>query len=213
MKSLIEGLNFLLKNIPKYNCTIKTLSEVHFPHYWLMINYFVSRSESFTYSPDPNDPSPKKFDSTLMNPFPYLLVNIGSGVRYIFKHRQKRIFFKVHLHTIEFLNFHLFTVDLFSFSLLKVDGEKRFTRVGGTSLGGGWFRLAIILASPLSLMNWQLFRLKLFSFLGTFWGLCHLLTGVSNFDEMLELSKKGDSTKYLNKTLPTSLIPSTNFLW
>lgn len=104
MKSLIEGLNFLLKNIP---------------------------NESFTYSSDMNDPSPKKFDSVQMNPFPYLLVNIGSGV-----------------------------------SLLKVDGEKTFTRVGGTSLGGG-----------------------------TFWGLCHLLTGVSNFDEMLELSKKGDSRK------------------
>lgn len=63
--------------------------------------------------------------------FPYLLVNIGSGV-----------------------------------SFVKVDGEGSFERVSGTNLGGG-----------------------------TFWGLCRLLTRVRSFDEMLELSSQGDSSK------------------
>lgn len=47
-------------------------------------------------------------------------------------------------------------------SLIRVDSETSYERVGGTSLGGG-----------------------------TFWGLCHLLTGATSFDEMLELSKDG----------------------
>jgi pantothenate kinase len=67
------------------------------------------------------------------NPFPYLLVNIGSGV-----------------------------------SIIRVDSESSFERIGGTSLGGG-----------------------------TFWGLCNLLTGLMDFDEMLQLSEKGDNTKYV----------------
>ena len=61
-------------------------------------------------------------------PWPFLLVNIGSGV-----------------------------------SILKVDGEGRYARVSGSSLGGG-----------------------------TFWGLARLLTGCTTFDEMLELSAHGD---------------------
>ena len=48
---------------------------------------------------------------------------------------------------------------------MKVDDEKTFTRVSGSSLGGG-----------------------------TFWGLCRLLTGVKGFDELLELSMKGNSS-------------------
>ena len=63
--------------------------------------------------------------------FPYLLVNIGSGV-----------------------------------SMLRVGGDGDFERVSGSSLGGG-----------------------------TFWGLCRLLTGCQNFDEMLELSARGDNAK------------------
>ena len=62
--------------------------------------------------------------------YPYLLVNIGSGV-----------------------------------SLIKVDSAEEYSRVSGTSLGGG-----------------------------TFWGLCKLLTGARSFDEMLELSIQGDNT-------------------
>lgn len=61
--------------------------------------------------------------------YPYLLVNIGSGV-----------------------------------SIVKVEGEGQYERVSGSSLGGG-----------------------------TFWGLCRLLTKVKNFDEMLELSMKGNN--------------------
>lgn len=61
--------------------------------------------------------------------FPYLLVNIGSGV-----------------------------------SIVKVDGDGQYQRVSGSSLGGG-----------------------------TFWGLCQLLTKRKDFDEMLELSARGNN--------------------
>ena len=61
--------------------------------------------------------------------YPYLLVNIGSGV-----------------------------------SMLKVAGDGQYERVSGSSLGGG-----------------------------TFWGLCRLLTKCRGFDEMLELSMRGNN--------------------
>ncbi|TYH41493.1 hypothetical protein ES332_D12G320800v1 [Gossypium tomentosum] len=61
--------------------------------------------------------------------FPYLLVNIGSGV-----------------------------------SIIKVDGDGKFQRVSGTNVGGG-----------------------------TYWGLGRLLTKCNNFDELLELSQRGDN--------------------
>ncbi|GMJ09710.1 pantothenate kinase 2 [Hibiscus trionum] len=61
--------------------------------------------------------------------YPYLLVNIGSGV-----------------------------------SMIKVDGDGKFERVSGTSLGGG-----------------------------TYWGLGRLLTKCKNFDELLELSHQGNN--------------------
>ena len=61
--------------------------------------------------------------------YPYLLVNIGSGV-----------------------------------SMLKVEGDGQYERVSGSSLGGG-----------------------------TFWGLCRLLTKCRGFDEMLELSMRGNN--------------------
>ena len=51
-------------------------------------------------------------------------------------------------------------------SILKVDSEQSSQRVSGSSLGGG-----------------------------TFWGLCRLLTRVRAFDEMLELSMRGDNSK------------------
>lgn len=62
--------------------------------------------------------------------FPYLLVNIGSGV-----------------------------------SIIKVDGDGKFQRVSGTNVGGG-----------------------------TYWGLGKLLTKCKSFDELLELSQKGDNS-------------------
>ncbi|MCL7046901.1 hypothetical protein MKW94_021321 [Papaver nudicaule] len=61
--------------------------------------------------------------------FPYLLVNIGSGV-----------------------------------SMIKVDGDGSFERVSGTNVGGG-----------------------------TYWGLGKLLTKCKSFDELLELSQRGDN--------------------
>ncbi|XP_057251367.1 pantothenate kinase 1 isoform X2 [Beta vulgaris subsp. vulgaris] len=61
--------------------------------------------------------------------FPYLLVNIGSGV-----------------------------------SMIKVDGDGKFERVSGTSVGGG-----------------------------TFWGLGRLLTKCQSFDDLLELSHQGNN--------------------
>ncbi|XP_057952795.1 pantothenate kinase 2-like [Malania oleifera] len=61
--------------------------------------------------------------------FPYLLVNIGSGV-----------------------------------SIIKVDGDGKFQRVSGTNVGGG-----------------------------TYWGLGRLLTKCRSFDELLELSQRGDN--------------------
>lgn len=74
--------------------------------------------------------------------YPYLLVNIGSGV-----------------------------------SLLKVEGDGQYERVSGSSLGGG-----------------------------TFWGLCRLLTRCKSFDEMLELSMRGDNSKVCRLcTLPFML--------
>ena len=76
-------------------------------------------------------------DETL---FPYLLVNIGSGV-----------------------------------SMLRVGGDGDFERVSGSSLGGG-----------------------------TFWGLCRLLTGCQNFDEMLELSARGDNAKVSSRPRKTA---------
>uniref|UniRef100_A0A7N0U240 pantothenate kinase n=1 Tax=Kalanchoe fedtschenkoi TaxID=63787 RepID=A0A7N0U240_KALFE len=61
--------------------------------------------------------------------YPYLLVNIGSGV-----------------------------------SMIKVDGDGIFERVSGTSVGGG-----------------------------TFWGMGKLLTKCSSFDNLLEMSHKGNN--------------------
>lgn len=51
-------------------------------------------------------------------------------------------------------------------SMLRVGGDGDFERVSGSNLGGG-----------------------------TFWGLCRLMTGCKNFDEMLELSARGDNSK------------------
>lgn len=47
-------------------------------------------------------------------------------------------------------------------SIVRVDGDTEYKRIDGTSLGGG-----------------------------TFWGLCNMITGVDDFDEMLSLSLKG----------------------
>jgi type II pantothenate kinase len=51
-------------------------------------------------------------------------------------------------------------------SFIKVQGPRSFRRVSGTSLGGG-----------------------------TFWGLCRILTNCKTFDEVIELTKKGDNSR------------------
>nr|XP_007153743.1 hypothetical protein PHAVU_003G061300g [Phaseolus vulgaris]ESW25737.1 hypothetical protein PHAVU_003G061300g [Phaseolus vulgaris] len=85
----------------------------------------VVHQEAFTYMGDQ-----KQFVQIDKNDlYPYLLVNIGSGV-----------------------------------GMIKVEGEGKFERVSGTSIGGG-----------------------------TFWGLGKLLTKCKSFDELLELSYRGNN--------------------
>jgi type II pantothenate kinase len=91
------------------------------------LDFFITEipREVFTYS----ETDPMHFALPSDDVYPYLLVNIGSGV-----------------------------------SFLQVVGPRAYTRVGGTSLGGG-----------------------------TLWGLLSLLTGARTFDEMLELASQGDN--------------------
>ncbi|KAG4924447.1 hypothetical protein JHK85_050936 [Glycine max] len=85
----------------------------------------VVHQEAFTYMGDQ-----KQFVQIDQNDlYPYLLVNIGSGV-----------------------------------GMIKVEGEGKFERVSGTSIGGG-----------------------------TFWGLGKLLTECKSFDELLDLSYRGNN--------------------
>ena len=99
----------------------------------LGLDFFITEipTEVFTHSSrTPNaNPSyiPPRPSSEI---YPYLLVNIGSGV-----------------------------------SMVKVSGPRQYSRIGGTSLGGG-----------------------------TLWGLLSLITGARSFDEMLSLADKGDNT-------------------
>ncbi|KAI9655055.1 MAG: hypothetical protein M1831_005015 [Alyxoria varia] len=94
------------------------------------IDFFITEipSEVFTHSADSPSPAyvPTRPASQI---YPYLLVNIGSGV-----------------------------------SMIKVEGPRKHSRIGGTSLGGG-----------------------------TLWGLLSLITGARTFDEMLTLADKGDN--------------------
>ncbi|KAI9285685.1 pantothenate kinase [Umbelopsis sp. AD052] len=91
------------------------------------LNFFITEIpyEVFTYS----ETNPMQFEERTQDLYPYMLVNIGSGV-----------------------------------SILKVTGPDEFSRISGTSLGGG-----------------------------TLWGLLSLLTGAQSFDEMLDLSQNGDN--------------------
>ncbi|KAL8224569.1 hypothetical protein R6Q57_020044 [Mikania cordata] len=82
-------------------------------------------SEAFTYMNGQRNYEQIDLDDL----YPYLLVNIGSGV-----------------------------------SMIKVDGDSKFERVSGTSVGGG-----------------------------TFWGLGKLLTKCKSFDDLLEMSHQGNN--------------------
>lgn len=102
MECLINGCNFLLRHIP---------------------------NEVFTIDFDTNELEFKSSSQHESDIFPYLLVNIGSGV-----------------------------------SILKVESEKSYQRVGGSTIGGA-----------------------------TLWGLGSLLTDAVGFDEIMELAERGDN--------------------
>ena len=87
------------------------------------------RDEAFSYRDDKKEFIGKD-ELTQESLYPYLLVNIGSGV-----------------------------------SIIKVDKDGH-ERVSGSNIGGG-----------------------------TFWGLCRLLTGLKDYDEMLKLSAEADNAK------------------
>ncbi|OZJ03235.1 hypothetical protein BZG36_03434 [Bifiguratus adelaidae] len=91
------------------------------------LNFYISEIpyEVFTYS----ESDPMMFEETPTDIYPYMLVNIGSGV-----------------------------------SILEVTGPDKFTRISGTSLGGG-----------------------------TYWGIASMLTGAQTFDEMLDIAQYGDN--------------------
>ncbi|KAF9667873.1 hypothetical protein SADUNF_Sadunf15G0068500 [Salix dunnii] len=125
MDCLVAGANFLLKgsrlflSLFEYNET-SVLVTIGMMELLLAI-----RHEAFTHME-----GQKEFVQIDQNDlFPYLLVNIGSGV-----------------------------------SMIKVDGDGKFERVSGTNVGGG-----------------------------TYWGLGRLLTKCESFDELLELSQRGDN--------------------
>ncbi|KAI8789170.1 pantothenate kinase 3 [Biomphalaria glabrata] len=87
-------------------------------------------SECYYFSNPRDTGCSEKLPFDFHNPYPYLVVNIGSGV-----------------------------------SILSVRSKTDYSRVSGTSLGGG-----------------------------TFLGLCCLLTNCETFEEAIELASKGDST-------------------
>lgn len=93
------------------------------------LDFFITEipEEVFCYS----EQDPMRFAEARPNIYPYLLVNIGSGV-----------------------------------SMIKVTGPQTFTRIGGSSLGGG-----------------------------TLWGLLSLLTNARSYDDMLEMAAQGDNTR------------------
>ncbi|GFO05283.1 pantothenate kinase 3 [Plakobranchus ocellatus] len=93
------------------------------------IDRYTLKSECYYFS-NPLDPDNcEKMPFDFQDPYPYLVVNIGSGV-----------------------------------SILSVRSKYQYSRVSGTSLGGG-----------------------------TFLGLCCLLTGCDTFEEAIELASRGDS--------------------
>lgn len=108
--------------------------------------------------------------SCVVEHYPYLLVNIGSGV-----------------------------------SMVRVDGESKFQRVSGVLHGCLLARIAVEAGRMTALLIYTRFM-----FLiqrsgncgsagtniggGTFWGLCKLLTGMDNFDDILSLSSQGDNS-------------------
>ena len=100
IECVVRGCNFLLSHIP---------------------------DEAFSFQKEDDDFKRVFHPNSKTGEFPYLLVNIGSGV-----------------------------------SIICITAAGEWERVGGTAMGGG-----------------------------TFWGLGRLLTGVSNFDELLAMAEEG----------------------
>ena len=131
MDCLVAGADFLLRAVRHEAFTfLDGTVRYHRPGRSSSAAPSSSSSEQQQQQPGPSSSSG---GASSDDPYPYLLVNIGSGV-----------------------------------SMVRVDGpgDSEHARVSGSSLGGG-----------------------------TFWGLCRLLTGARSFDEMLELSSRGDNTK------------------
>ncbi|KLU83281.1 hypothetical protein MAPG_02345 [Magnaporthiopsis poae ATCC 64411] len=126
MECLIIGLDFFITEIPREVFTYSETEPMHF------VAPAAGGNDDRETSADPahggSNGDGGGDDGSL---YPYLLVNIGSGV-----------------------------------SFLKVEGPRRYQRVGGTSLGGG-----------------------------TLWGLLSLLTGAATFDEMLDMASRGDNSR------------------
>ncbi|CCE63478.1 hypothetical protein TPHA_0E03890 [Tetrapisispora phaffii CBS 4417] len=113
MECLIKGLNMFIHKIKDEVFTYNDIEGMK------IIQHSLNSKE---------DANNNKNIDTLI--YPYLLVNIGSGV-----------------------------------SILKVESPNEFSRVGGSSLGGG-----------------------------TLWGLLSLITGAKTYDEMLSWAQEGDNT-------------------
>lgn len=124
MQCLIRGLNFLLREV---SCEVFSYDD----------SSTATAGHTFQEVRDPR------------TMFPYMLVNIGSGVSIL----------KVLLRLLG--PFFLPCADEVA---AQVTSESTFERIGGTSLGGG-----------------------------TLWGLLSLLTDCRDYDEMLEMSTRGDN--------------------
>ncbi|KAG6747059.1 hypothetical protein POTOM_049437 [Populus tomentosa] len=125
MDCLVAGANFLLKRSRLFLSLFEYDETSVLVTIGMMELLLAIRHEAFTHME-----GQKEFVQIDQNDlFPYLLVNIGSGV-----------------------------------SMIKVDGDGKFERVSGTNVGGG-----------------------------TYWGLGRLLTKCKSFDELLELSQRGDN--------------------
>jgi type II pantothenate kinase len=97
------------------------------------------------------------------------MASLVEGFNFLDQHvSDYSFFFRENLgliYTNQKIQFPYFLVNIGSgVSILKFNSEKEYERVGGTSLGGG-----------------------------TFLGMCNLLIGTNNFDELLELAQQGHS--------------------
>ena len=122
MACAVRGANFLLKTIRDEAFTFENDTKT-----FVQTNFNVNTAAATNVV---DSKSNSTSNSSSNNLFPYLLVNIGSGV-----------------------------------SIIKVT-ETGHERISGSNIGGG-----------------------------TFWGLCRLLTGMRDYDEMLRCSQNADSAR------------------